>query len=532
MEQDVFPQQGVQPNATGADFGAQVGMATQNFGASLGQAGDTFSQMVLRTQGLKNEADAKNADMAFQTDLGQKEAAFMSLSGKAAADAYPGYVASIAALRQQYLGSMTNPMAKQMLDQTLSYTAGRSIRSASSYAGSQQKQYVVDTSDARVQNLITQAANHPLDDGWFGAAKQSIAGEVAQQGRLMGWSPDQVTQQQQKYDSDLWGERIRIIANTDIGAAQKMFQDHADDIDPAHRAAIDASLQNRAYMGMMRAVTYQNRIDAMGEKTLKLQQNAAASNYVADTLGGNPPTTAQLANDLRTGMLNKEGFDWVVAQGKAGAPKDDLQTYDALTAELHAGTLKGTDVMDAASAGKLTTATARSLIKAVEDPTAGKDAVATANHTALIEAIGGGMETSFFPAEQQRTLMNLRAQAQQEWTQRVMVNHEDSTAVLRDMIPRYVQTGSVPVGLAQPKFGPVVDQQSLSIAAQKLKAAHDAGQIDDADFAKNATIIGQYQAFYNLQAKQTAIAKAVKTGKPLPADQGGGGLVPDTSGGQ
>ena len=270
------------PQATGADFGAQVGAAQQDFGSSLGRAGDNLAEMTLRTRQLINESNARQADIGFQTELGQKEAAFYALSGKAAADGLNPYIADITALRGKYLGAMTNPMAQGMLDQTLSFTAGRSIRSAASHAGEQMKSWVANTSDARIQNLITGAAQHPLDDGWFDAAQKTIAGEVDQQSKLMGWSPDQVQQQKAKYDSDLWMERIRIVSGSDMGAAQKMFDDHADQIDPAHRAAIDQNLQNRAYMSMMRDTALQNRINSMGEKQLKTMQDGNASNPVAN----------------------------------------------------------------------------------------------------------------------------------------------------------------------------------------------------------------------------------------------------------
>ena len=530
-EQTVFPQQGPLPNASPDAFGAQVGAADEHLSSALGYAGDQLADQALRTQGLINAAHVKNADMNFQSQLGDAEAKFYSLSGKAAMDAYPQFKQQLMDLRAQSLGTMTNSVAQGMLDTSIAFTASRAIRSASSYAGEQSKKYVLDTSDARVQNLIQQAAAHPLDDQWFGAAEKTIRGEVAQQGQLMGWSPDQIQAQQNRYSSDIWTTRIGVVANSDIDAATKMFNDNIDKIDASHQASIMYSLQNRQYTQLYREVMIQNRIDAMGEKQLKLQQDQTANNLIADAAEGKPHSTGEIAELLRTGQIDRSGYDAAIKP--SGAAKDDLTVVDQFDKQLHAGTLTGATVLDAYSAGTLSATTTKNYLKAIEDPTAGKDAVATASHSALLAAVGGGMETSFFPKEQQQQLMALRAQADQEWTQRVLINREDPTKVLQDMLPRYVQNPSTPVGLPQPMFGPILNQQSLTVAAQKLKAAHDSGAIDTPTFNKNALLIGQYQAFYNFKAKQDAIAKQVKSGKPVTADQGTGQpLVPDTSGGQ
>jgi hypothetical protein len=532
LEQTVLPQQGVQPQASPADFGAQVGEAQQNFGSALGKAGDTLAEQTLRTRALINEANARQADIGFQTDLGKAESDYYSLSGKAAVDAYPAYVQQITSLRGKYLASMTNPMAQQMLDQTLSYTAGRSIRSAASHAGEEMKKWVVDTSDARVQNLITGAAQHPLDDGWFKAAQGSIASEVDSQAKVMGWSPEQVTQQKNKYDSDLWMERIRIVSGSDIAAAQKMFDEHADEIDPAHRAVIDQNLQNRAYTQMARDIALQNHIDSAAEKALRATQDSNAANLVADTLSGKPPTDAVLSNMLRTGQLDKSGFDWIVSAGKQGPSTDDLATYDQFQKELNAGTLKGADVMDAASAGLLTHATAKTLIKAVEDPAAAADAVGKANFATLKNGLFAGADTGFamLSADQRQITQSLWAQAQQEWTQRVLINHEDSNLVLKDMVPRYQQNAAVPPGLPQPKFGPVIDMQSAQAAAVQTKAAHDAGTMDDDTFKMQKALISQYLGWYVQKQQQDATVKGL--GKPVTPTAGGQTYTPDTQGSQ
>lgn len=190
-EQTVFPEQGGLPNANPAAFGAPVATAQGQIGQGLGQAGDIAGQRALAIQGLKNEATANDADVSFQTDLGKIEDQFYSLRGREAAEAYPKFQSDVQALRKQYLGSMTNPMTANMLDQSLSYTMSRSMRQGGIFAGEQTRQWVSSSQLAKVGLLQDQIARHFNDDAYYATAKQGIRDGMKAAGETEGWSPEE-----------------------------------------------------------------------------------------------------------------------------------------------------------------------------------------------------------------------------------------------------------------------------------------------------------------------------------------------------
>lgn len=192
LEQNVFPEQGPLPNAGGADFGAQIGQATEGLGQNIGQAGDVMAQHILKWQNLKNEATASDLDVQFQGDLGNLEDGFYSLKGKAQADAYPKFQQDLTALRQKYLGAAPNPMVQNMLGQSVAYSVGRSLRSAGTTAGEATRNWMIDSSASRVNSLIYNSAKRFSDQEYADTTNAAIEAGVRNLGEIQGWSEDHI----------------------------------------------------------------------------------------------------------------------------------------------------------------------------------------------------------------------------------------------------------------------------------------------------------------------------------------------------
>lgn len=203
-EQTAFPGPPVTPQASPADFGAQVGGAQRELGQSFADVGDIEAKQVLALQGLKNEATAQDADVSFQSDLGKMESDFYGLKGKAQADAYPAFINNVSALRRQYLGNMPNPMAQEMLGQSLSYSVGYAIRRASMSAGAATKDWMIQSAAGRSDMLVYQAQQHFTDPNYIATAKNGVKASIQNYGELQGWSQDtidlKVAEQNDKID--------------------------------------------------------------------------------------------------------------------------------------------------------------------------------------------------------------------------------------------------------------------------------------------------------------------------------------------
>ena len=208
MEQDVFPQQGPQPQATGADFGAQVGAATEGIGEAVSNFGNVEFKHVMALQGLKNEATAQDMDIQFQGDLGKLEDNFYSLKGKAAADAYPKFQSDIAALRQQYIGAAPNPMVSEMLGQSVGYSVGYSYRRGAMYAGDQSRQWMINSASSRNDLLVSQGARNYADPDYQKQVGAALDAGAQNYGELNGLDPASTALYRQKLEDDLQKQRV------------------------------------------------------------------------------------------------------------------------------------------------------------------------------------------------------------------------------------------------------------------------------------------------------------------------------------
>jgi hypothetical protein len=206
--QTVFPEQGFQPQASGADFGAQLGQAQEGLGEQTSQVGDEAFQRVMAIQGLKNEATANDLDVQFQGDLGALEGKFYALKGKDQADAYPQFQQDIAALRQRYIGAAPNPMVQGMLGQSVGYSIGRSLFRAGEQSGIATKDWMIQSADGRNQMLVSQGARNYADPDYQQQVEAALDAGAKNYGELNGLDPDSTALYRQKLEDALQKQRV------------------------------------------------------------------------------------------------------------------------------------------------------------------------------------------------------------------------------------------------------------------------------------------------------------------------------------
>ena len=151
-------------HATPEAYGAGIGQAEQN-------AGERGLDTALLFQGLKNEADANNAEAAYIKASGDLKNKFMQNEGLAADAARPQYEADLAATREQYRNTL-NPRAQQAFDMMTTRQMALSINEASSYAAGQLKKGNLDSHVALADSAVSNAGdiNKLTDDGQVGSS--------------------------------------------------------------------------------------------------------------------------------------------------------------------------------------------------------------------------------------------------------------------------------------------------------------------------------------------------------------------------
>lgn len=218
-------------HADPAAFGAGMGQAVQQLGQSFGQAGDMLTKQALIEQGLNNEAEAKDGDVAaagriagrlFSTapadpaDPNGPSAGYFGLKGKAALDGQQAALDAIAKIREDALASASNPAVRRMLDPSLSRRMIHAQDQIREHANREQVTYWNDASQARIGAAKADGLNQYTDRAAIARAENTILGEVSDQGQHNGWSGDVTALKASAEVSDLYkGIVLRMAVQPD-----------------------------------------------------------------------------------------------------------------------------------------------------------------------------------------------------------------------------------------------------------------------------------------------------------------------------
>lgn len=230
----------VSPNA----FGANVGEALSGLGAKVEQAANTASDIQLRFKQIENSASVNSGFVDGMSKLGQIEANYNQLQGKAAVDAYPQYQKDLADLRQTVIDGAPNAAVKMQLDSEFSRRLGYSIVSGSHHAATEFKQYGVSQADAKVTLAINDAGAKYGDDKAFQTNLDAISTSVDQVGFAKGWAPEQIKAEKDKQFSNAYSTRVLQMSNNDPNGAAMLYNSVKEHIDAPGQLALEKVLES------------------------------------------------------------------------------------------------------------------------------------------------------------------------------------------------------------------------------------------------------------------------------------------------
>lgn len=265
---------------------------------------------------------------------------------------------------------------------------------------------------------------------------------------------------------------------------------------------------------------------ALADKALADHQRANAADLWGSALAGNPIDNAALAEKVRTQQISPEQANAVLSI-KAG--RDDPQAQTALFDRIYQGQATDADVVGLVAQGRLTGGTAVSALKALTEYNkegGGMTAAAKGYYETLKTAVGPGSDP-FAPIDD--STKQRWAAAQADWTNRVVVGHENPRSVMVDLLAQY-STASAPP-LATPMFGAIAEPKDVLTAAAATRQAYAAGRISQAQFADQAQILQDWGRFYQDRAtRQNAIKAATSQPKPAPGQSAPDNAAPPPGG--
>lgn len=227
-------------NVSAETFGAGVGNAAR-------QVADRGADYATKQKMINNEAEAKDADMAYQRELQtlgfDPEKGYFSRLGKSALDDYKNILDAATSARQRIANGMNNPGARNLFERAAAAHELNFQDSMDRHAIQQRKLWLVGTSDARANETVALAANYFNDDKRFNQAVATARDEAYQQGDLQGWSDEQKAVAARAYESKAWVLRITKQNQFSPIKAADMFNANQAKLDPVAAAQLGATLK-------------------------------------------------------------------------------------------------------------------------------------------------------------------------------------------------------------------------------------------------------------------------------------------------
>lgn len=288
--------QGVGPvnvNAPGEAFGTGVAQAIQGLGGAVEHVGDELWQRAIALQHLQNEAEANEADAQYMIDAGKLHTQFSSLKGKAAYDAFPRYQEDLDSLRKKIRGNLSSDMSRKMYDRNSLSTMGRTIFNGAGHAATEQKNYIVGASNARVNMAVNDVYNNPNNDVGYARTLREIRGDVELEANVKGWSEEQIQEETKKRSSTALALRITGLARTEPFKAKEMLEKNRALLYGGDAEKVERQVQSRLTTVGARNIEDKINGDLKGqtdpEKTNDLQARQQRAREEADRIAPDDP---------------------------------------------------------------------------------------------------------------------------------------------------------------------------------------------------------------------------------------------------
>lgn len=277
------------PNA----FGANVGEALGQLGSAAEKVGQGAVQVAIQRQGQINESLASNADLKLQQMQADVSADYLSRKGLDAVQARTSASQDIINAQAAVRETLPNDAAKRMFDLQATRRTGYALSNFASHAGTQEKQFNVDSANSMLKSHVEDFANPSIafDDYRSGVALGNVKADVARLMELDGYDPkDPQTQVILKQRTDMaldaaWTAKLNTEA-----------------YDPQHGNINQAVADLEKHKDLIPAATYAKLSKELSVPYKNLQLSTTVDGWIKQDLGDYADHTAAVgAGGSKTG---------------------------------------------------------------------------------------------------------------------------------------------------------------------------------------------------------------------------------------
>jgi len=316
-------QQGVTTQASGNDFGAQIGAGLQQVSRGLDNAGEAVAQV----NALKDESMVRQRRNAMMEEkrllMYDPETGYMTKSGQAAIDARPKFEQDLRALNAKHAEGLS-PAQQNLYERTTEPLVQDGLQSGIVHNANELKTQIANDAAASSENFLNEAlvnyANPAKADKYVAAGLL----EIKNLGEKQGWTADILESKQRTYLSGATQKMALRIAAENPLAAKEYITKNSSRLSADDQFELDLKLKPI----VQEAEATANAADLLGKKRgsgvdVVKEVVDAASN---DNAGREDPGAATGADRpvSTTGPTKVRAFLAARAPGKGMAAIDGL----------------------------------------------------------------------------------------------------------------------------------------------------------------------------------------------------------------
>ena len=236
-----------------------VARALVGFGDQVNRAGGVFARQAVLDQEVQNDTEATEAITGLSRRLNEEWAGFSELQGTAATQAFPGFQERVRQAGQSVLEGTTNPRVRQMLAGRVSQMTEGLLGSATAWNTRQTRIANGQAQEGLASQAIQDGMRDRLNPQGLSAALDRGLSAIGSLGRLNGWTPEKLAQEESAFRGRFYSGVIASVAENDPIAGQRMFNAVRDQLDPASQVRIENMLSSpvrqRVAADIVRSVT-------------------------------------------------------------------------------------------------------------------------------------------------------------------------------------------------------------------------------------------------------------------------------------
>lgn len=499
----------------------------QALSTAAGQVTNSLEQWNARYDQAKRQADAANSIAAGVAQLGDAQFRWSKTPDNKAA--YDGFMAEAGQIQQKILGGINDPLVAAHVQASLAEMAiSRGLATRQTAFGVESSQQLGNL-DQRLMQYSQAAATAPNDI--IRAQTIDMATADIKSAVQAGWmAPEAGAKAQLGFASRVDEVQARQLINNNPRAAVAALSDPSvlPRLDPDKREILLGRATHAWNTEVTRGAAATAHADAVAERNWKIVQGGNTAMILADVLNGKGDnyTPDMLASMVKGQALSEPQMQAIIAartRQNEGSDNPSVAIY--LQQQLEKRALTYDQVADAQAKGYLKTSTAMQMIQAIGQKTnaVGTEIEKQAFDTVKTALGGHSVEKGIVDLtnEAGRAQQARWAEAQAEWTRRVVIGQEGPQAVRDDMLARYATPPNTPAAWPKPRFGAVNKPEDIAPVWEATRRAQEAGRISAGELQAQAELLARYQSYY--------AALTTRTTAPPPSPGGGAkvrGLTP------